>query len=165
MVRTAAAAGRYMHSRLFQGVSSLKWIKARGSQVGILRDLIFLCWQGAGGGCGIVCMETAAALSLCTFWPQLFEWFRLLFVLMFHYLCYICVFGVCVLFFANICLRPLVACTITAGTLALSGFWPRCSDFRGTTRDIYHVPLQSWISFAFVGQWNDMLFGALWSLY
>ena len=31
-----------MHSRLFQVVSSLKWIKARGSQVGILRDLIFL---------------------------------------------------------------------------------------------------------------------------
>ena len=27
------------------------------------------------------------------------------------------------------------------------------------------VPLQSWISLAFVGQWNDMLFGALWSLY
>ena len=70
MVRTAAAAGRYMHLqyvRLFQGVSSLKWIKVRGALVGILRGLIFLCWQGAGGGCGIVCIETAASLSLHTF--------------------------------------------------------------------------------------------------
>ena len=41
------------------------------------------------------------------------------YLLMFHYSCYVSVFGICVLFFANVCLRPLVACTITAGTLAL----------------------------------------------
>ena len=69
-MRTAAVADRYMHLqyvRLFQGVPFLKWTKVRVALVGILRGLIFLCWQGAGGGCGIVCIETAAALSLCTF--------------------------------------------------------------------------------------------------
>ena len=30
------------------------------------------------------------------------------YLLMFHYSCYVSVFGICVLFFANVCLRPLL---------------------------------------------------------